>query len=88
MRHKDCIFVREDDCPKEELRISCEVCEKHKYTEEIKRAVADYESLGEAFRAVFTTMNTLIKNDGGKVEVEVPVDSAHILNRVAVALLA
>lgn len=88
MRNKNiCVFVSEDDCPKEAVRLTCEECEKHKHYETITKAVEDFASLGESFTDLFAFCNKLVANNGTTAEVVIPVESIHKINRVMNAFL-
>ncbi len=87
MKHKDCIFVCEDDCPLDTVGFSCEDCEQNSLTVTIKQAVDDYVALGESFEQVLKLLKTLIANDGKTVAISTPVAATHIINRVITALL-
>lgn len=89
MRNKDtCVFVREDDCPKEAVRLTCEECEKSKHYETITKAIEDFTSLGESFTDLFTLCNNLIANNRTTVEIDIPVESIYKINRVMSAFLS
>lgn len=57
MRHADCIFMSEDDCPKDNINITCEQCGKHKYYEDIELSARDFVALGDSFTALFNVCN-------------------------------
>ena len=78
----DCIFEDVNDCPLKDMQVTCEACGKGNLTGIIKRAVSDFTKLGPAFVDVFNTFNSLIHNDGKVVEVAIPADSIHVINRV------
>lgn len=87
MKHKDCIFVSEDDCPLDTVGFSCKDCEQDNLTVTIKQAVDDYVALGESLEQILKLLKTLISNDGKTVTVSTPVEATHIINRVVTALL-
>ena len=86
-KHKDCIFVAEDDCPKDNISINCKDCEEHKYHETIDQAIHGFVSLGDAFTEVFKMSQQLIEHEGKTVNVSIPVDAISVINRVMTALL-
>ena len=88
MKHKDCIFVAEDDCPKEHVQIDCIDCEKYKYHETIGRAVKDFTGLGESYTAIFELHKKLIDGHGKTIDIETPVEAIFEVNRVMSAYLS
>lgn len=88
MRHKNCIFVSEDDCPKNEIKITCEECFKNKYYEIIENATRDFVGLGESFTEIFQLHKQLIDADGGTVSIKTPVESIMLVNRVMATFLS
>jgi len=88
MRHKDCIFAVEEDCPKEVIGLTCADCEKNKSYEVIKKAIDDFTSLGESFTDLFVLCNNLLANNGTTVEIAMPLNSVHKINRVMTAFLS
>lgn len=83
-----CVFLSEVDCPKDSIHMTCEECEKNKFYEVIEKALNDFVSLGDSFTELFTLCNDLIKHNGTTVEVQIPTDSIHSVNRVMNALLS
>ena len=83
-----CVFVSEEDCPKNNIDLSCEECEANNLYEVIENALKDFVSLGEDFTEIFTLCKTLLKNNGTKVKVQVPVESIHRVARVVNSLLS
>jgi len=88
MRHENCIFADEDDCPKEAIHLTCEECKQHKLYETIERAVRDFTGLGEAFTEVFELHKTLIDNNGKSVEIKIPDKSIFLINHVMATFLS
>jgi len=88
MRHDECIFAAEEDCPKEHIKLSCEDCGKFKYYESIKKAVDDFTAMGDAFTDMFVLCNNLIKGNGKTVEIDMPLESIHKINRVMTTFLS
>ena len=86
-KHKDCIFVAEEDCPKEKIDVNCKACEEHKYYETIDLAVHDFVSLGDAFTDLFKMSKQLIDHDGKTIDVVIPILAINIINRAMTALL-
>ena len=88
MRHSECIFAAEEDCPKLAVELTCEDCGKHKVYETIEQAIRDYTSLGEAFTEIFAMFKTLIDGNGTTVSIETPTESFFVANRVMTTLLS
>ena len=88
MKHKDCIFVAEEDCPKEKINLTCADCAKHKTYETIEKAVRDFTGLGENYTEIFTLHKKLIDGHGTTVDIETPVESIFSVNRVMANLLS
>ena len=88
MKHENCIFVSEDDCPKDKIHLTCEECFKNQYQEVINQAVKDFTGLGASFTEVFGMFNSLIlANDGKAIKLITPVQSMHSIGRVMTAIL-
>jgi len=87
MRHEDCIFADEEDCPKDKIKITCSECLRDKSYETIERAVRDFTALGEAYTEIFVLLKKLIDHDGKTVSIVTPVDSAVVVNKVMTAIL-
>ena len=87
MKHNDCIFACEDDCPKHEINLTCDDCFKNKTYEVIEKAVRDFTGLGESYTKIFSLLKTLMDADGKTVKIETPVDASLSVNRVMTALL-
>ena len=83
-----CVFVSEEDCPKEHISLSCKECIKNDYHKIIEEALSDFVSLGDSFTDIFLLCNELIANNGAKVKVEIPLESIHKVNRVVNALFS
>jgi hypothetical protein len=88
MRHSDCIFVAEEDCPKERVCLNCDQCFKYKSYETIEGAVRDFTGLGEDTNNIFKIFQFMVENQGKSVEVVVPEKELLSVNRVMAALLA
>jgi len=88
MKDENCIFVAVDDCPKDEIKISCADCIENKYYDVIKQAVDDFTSLGESFTDLFLFCNKLMKRSEETSEQEIPLDSTYKINRVMTAFLS
>lgn len=84
---KICIFTTEEDCSKLAVNLTCEDCEKYKHYETIEKAMNDFVSLGESFNDLFALCNTLLKNNGTLVKLEVPVESIQKIKRVMTSFL-
>lgn len=84
MKDENCIFAAVEDCPKDEIKISCADCIEKKYYDVIKQAVDDFTSLGESFTDMFLFCNKLMKHS----ELEMPLDSTHKIHRVMTAFLS
>jgi len=54
----------------------------------IEQAVNDFISLGESFTDIFLFCNKLMKHSGKKRELEMPLSSTRIINRVMTAFLS
>ena len=87
MKHENCIFVSEEDCPKNAVGITCEQCFKNRYYDTINFAVKDFTGLGASFTDVFILFKQLIDGNGKTVKIETPVDSMFAINRVMTAIL-
>ena len=88
MKHENCIFASVEDCPKDEIKISCAECIENRYYDVIKQAVDDFASLGESFTELFLFFNKLMKHSGKTNELEKPLGSAQKINRVMTAFLS
>lgn len=88
MRHENCIFMSESDCPLEQIKIDCETCKINNLTETIQNALEDYTQLGEAFTDVFNMFKKLIDNDGKTVAIETSIEHIFIINRVITTFLS
>lgn len=88
MRHENCIFMSESDCPLEQIKIDCETCKINNLTETIQNTLEDYTKLGEAFTDVFNMFKKLIDNDGKTITIETPIEHIFIINRVITAFLS
>jgi hypothetical protein len=86
MTEPDCFFEDKEDCPIRSTYTSCQDCVDRKYAETVKQAVEDYEALGESFSDVFQLFNKMISPSEKLVELLIPLDKIHIINRVIVAL--
>lgn len=88
MKHENCIFVSEDDCPKDYIHITCEECFKKQYHEVINQAVNDFTGLGTSFTEIFGMFNILIMTkDGASIKLNTPTSSMHSIGRVMTAIL-
>ena len=87
MKHENCIFVSEDDCPKDNIHITCEECFKNQYHEVINQAVKDFTGLGASFTEVFEVFRQLLDGDGKSIKLVTPVPSMHSIGRVMTAIL-
>lgn len=88
IKNINCIFVAVEDCPKDEIRISCVECIENKYYGVINQAVDDFTSLGESFTDMFLFCNKLMKHSGETSELEIVLDSTQKINRVMTAFLS
>jgi len=87
MKDKNCIFPAVEDCPKDEIRISCAECIENKYYDVIKQAVDDFTSLGDSFTDMFLFCNKLIKHNGETSVLEMLLNSTHKINRLMTSFL-
>ena len=86
MKHENCIFVSEDDCPKDKIHLTCEECFKNQYQEVINQAVKDFTGLGASFTKVFEVFRQLIAGNGKTIALETPVQSMHSISRAITAI--
>ena len=88
MKHENCIFVSEDNCPKDHVHITSEECLKNQYHKVINQAVKDFTGLGAFFTEIFGMFNSLILADKGEsIKLITPVQSMHSIGRVMTAIL-
>lgn len=87
MKDENCIFASVEDCPKDEISISCVECIENKYYDVIKQAACDFSSLGESFSDMFILFNKLMTHCVEISELEISLDSTHKINRVMTAFL-
>ena len=88
MRHKDCIFAAEEDCPKDSIHLTCKECEEHRAYEIIERAIRDFTGMGESFEGLFELLKKLVDSDGQSVEIKIPAESILLINRVFASFLS
>lgn len=88
MKDENCIFAAVEDCPKDEIKISCPECIENKYYDVIKQAVDDFTSLGESFTDLFLFCNKLMGHSGETSEQVILSESTHKINRVMTAFLS
>ena len=86
-RHEDCIFLAEDDCPKDEVEILCADCKEHKYYNEIEQAINDFVSLGEVFTDLFKIFEQIRGFKGKAINLTLKEKTLPICQRVMTALL-
>lgn len=83
MRHKDCIFKEEEDCLKNSIDLSCDICGKCDIYKDIEKALIDFVSLGEDITEVFKLHLKLMN----KEPYDLPVDQIKRSNEVIAAFL-
>lgn len=88
LKHKECVFASVEDCPKDEIKISCSECIENRYYDVIEQAVNDFVSLDESFTDLFIFCSKLINYRGKISELEIPLDSTQKINRVITAFLS
>jgi len=84
MRHDECIFASEEDCPKEVINLNCRTCGKNKSYIHIKKAIDDFVALGDSFTELFVFCAKLMQKED---KVSMPIESIQKVNRVMSAFL-
>ena len=88
MKYDECVFVSVEDCPKDEIKISCSECIENRYYELIEQAVNDFASLDESFTDLFLFCSKLMNHNEKTNELEIPLNSTQKINRVMTAFLS
>jgi hypothetical protein len=84
MRHEECIFAAEEDCPKEVIGLNCKACGENKSYVQMKKAIDDFVALGDSFTEIFVFCSKLIQKED---KVSMPIESIQKVNRVMTAFL-
>lgn len=87
MKKDECVFMSEDDCPKNSMGISCDRCIEIKFYEIVEKAIEDFISLGDSFTAIFEMCNRLMHYKDKPVVLDMPVVEINKVHRVMTALL-
>jgi len=88
LKYDESVFVSVEDCPKDEIKISCSECIENRYYELIEQAVNDFASLDESFTDLFLFCSKLMNHNEKTNELEIPLNSTQKINRVMTAFLS
>jgi len=88
MKPDECIFASTEDCPKEDIKLTCEECVKNKYYDTIFKATEDFVDMGKAFTDLFELFNSFNSKEKDPAPISIPSESIKKVHRVMTAFLS